>query len=169
MTKKHDSNFDTTMVGSPPISNIVISNDKKVEVLTEYWMSLRERWAILENRAYSVTVWSVGLVFSGTGYLLVQSLDLTSDRRVTILIAFAIFGSLTQVFLHVINQSYLGTGKAIERTQAALRFYETGQYLSEERFFGYSGTYLPKVIISSLRVLHIVALLFAAVVVMFVI
>ena len=95
MTKKSESNFDTKIEGTPPVSNITISADKKVEILTQYWMNLRERWAVLEDRAYRITVWSVGLVFSGMVYLLVQSFVLTTTRLITILIAFAIFGSLT--------------------------------------------------------------------------
>lgn len=160
--------FDTTIQGPPPISRIDVTEDNKVDVLTQYWMSLRQRIGVWEDRAYAATVWSLGLIFSAMGYCLLQPQNLTATSRILIASAFVIFGGLTQAFLSVARRSYRSTGAAIDRVQAALRLCEPDVYVAEKPFFGYTGRYLPPRIMTVLQCLHIVGLLFALGVVLFV-
>ena len=106
--------FDTGVVGSPPVSKIRLSDEKKADVLTQYWMSLRARVGVWEDRAYRATVWSVGLVFSATGYCLLHPEDLAMIRRLVVGVGFIIFGALTQSFLFVAKRSHRHTGLFVE-------------------------------------------------------
>ncbi len=162
------SKFDIKLEVTPPDSGIIIEDEKKVDILTLYWMSLRARIGVWEDRAYNVTVWSAGLLLSATGYCLIHLENLLILHRLLIAAAFLLFGALTQVYLGVAHRSFGNTGMAIDRVQAALRLCEPGQYLGEEQFFGYSGRYLRPRIITILQWFHMVGLVFAIVVVIWV-
>ena len=164
--KKNSPVFATTVTGTLPDSALDIADEKKVDVLVQYLMSLRSNIVAWNDRAYRAAVWSTGILFSASGYCLFHRAEMTTSVRVMLAIGFALFGGLTQNFLYAARRSHRGTGRVIDRVQATLRLCDENAYIKGARFFGYSGHYIEPKSMTSLQILHGCALVFSVVTVL---
>jgi len=141
-----------------PKSTLNINDDKKVDVLVSLVSSLRSDHISWIDRSYKAATWSIGILVSAMSYVILQKPEIATSKIVFVAIGMLFFGLITQLFFCAARNAHHGIGAALSRCEASLRLCETGSYLVETPFFGYSGKWVPPTHITILQTLHFVVL-----------
>lgn len=90
------------------------------------------------GHAYTVVLWAVGLNLGVVGFVFASPVELSWRARLAMFVGLLAFGFLIQIFLRRAARAHFGNRLAISKCEAALRLYETGEYLAGRPFFTYS-------------------------------
>lgn len=168
MFKFLNESFKAEIVNPVPISNLNISDDKKIDILINLMNSFRTNVQAWTERAYKLTIWSVGIMISSVSYCFLHSETITKKGLIFISIALFVFGLLTQLYLSAAQRAHKGNGIAISKCEAALKLCDLGSYLKNELFFGYSGKWLSSKSLRVLQIFHLAVLVISIISLIFV-
>jgi hypothetical protein len=146
--------FDSKISAPLPVSNLEISNEKKVDIIISLLGSFRNTVQAWTERAYKTTIWSIGIMLSIVGYWVLHGGDISGRGRLFFSIALVVFGLLTQLYLQAAQRAHRGNGIAIAKCEAVLNLCNKDSYFAGERFFGYSGKWLPSKSLTILQIFH---------------
>ncbi len=158
MFKFLKESFESKITAPVPMSNLEISDQKKVDIIIALLASFRNTVQIWTERAYKTTIWSIGIMLSIVGYWILHGESLLGKGRLFFAVALFIFGLLTQLYLSVAQRAHRGNGIAIAKCEAVLKLCDKNSFFDGERFFGYSGKWLPSESLKVLQVFHWVIL-----------
>ena len=137
-----------------PVSNLNISDEKKVDIILSLLSSFRNTVQAWTERAYKTTIWSIGIMLSVVGYWILYGGSITGKGRLFFGIALFVFGLLTQLYLSASKRAHKGNGVAIVKCEAVLKLCDKNSFFEGERFFGYSGKWLPSKSLTILQIFH---------------
>lgn len=168
MLKYLNDSFEPKISAPVPLSNLNISNEKKVDIIISLLSSFRNTVQTWTERAYKTTIWSIGIMLSVVGYWILHGRGITGKGRLFFGIALFIFGLLTQLYLSAARRAHRGNGIAIAKCEAVLKLCDKDCYFEGERFFGYSGKWLPSKSLTILQIFHWIILVISILSVIFI-
>jgi hypothetical protein len=142
-----------------PKSALNINDDKKVELLLSLMSSLRTDNTSWIDRTYKSAIWSIGILVTAMSFIFIENSKIPANGIIFIAIGMSLFGLVTQLFFCAARNAHNGIGAALIRCEASLRLCESGSYLTEAPFFGYSGHWIPPTHITIMQVLHFIVLI----------
>lgn len=132
-----------------------IPDDKKIEIVINLMNNFRAQINEWNDRAFKTTTWSAGLTISFVAYRLLNIDKIGPQENTFILISVIIFGFLNILYILSAIRSHYGNGKGLVKCEALLKLCDIGEYIKDERFFGYSGKWLPSINLRILIFVHI--------------
>ncbi len=154
-----ERDFDPKISAPVPLRAFSIGDDKKVDVLIALQGTFRTSISNCIERSYRAAFWSVGLLLTLAGSWILHGQGISLKGRVLAVIGAFLFGVLTQLHLDEERREYFGNGVALVKVEAALGLCQSGTYLKDGPFFGYSGKWVPARSLALLQVFHGVVLL----------
>ena len=168
MFKYLNETFEPKISAPIPVSNLNISDEKKIDIIISLLTSFRTTIQAWTERAYKTTIWSIGIMLSVLGYWILHGSSITGKGRLFFVVALFVFGLLTQLYLSAAQRAHKGNGVAIAKCEAVLKLCDKDCYFDGERFFGYSGKWLPSKSLRILQIFHWIILIMAILSVIFI-
>lgn len=150
-----------------PQSTLVVSDDKKADVLISLMNSLRSDHISWIDRSYKAATWSIGIILSVVAYCVLRDNKLSVVGISYIAIGIFLFGLLTHMFFLAARSAHKGIGVALVRCEAILRLCEPDAYIRKQAFFGYSGKWIAPTHLTVLQVFHAVVMVLSIIMVVF--
>ena len=154
MLKYLSESFEPKISAPVPVSNLKISDEKKVDIIISLLSSFRNTIQAWTERAYKTTIWSIGIMLSVVGYWILHGGGIAGKGRLFFGVALFVFGLLTQLYLSAAQRAHKGNGVAIAKCEAVLKLCDKDCFFERKRFFGYSGKWLPSKSLTILQIFH---------------
>ena len=154
-----ESDFEPIISAPVPVTAFSIKDDKKVDVLISLQGTIRTSITNGIERAYKAAFWSVGILLTIAGAWILHGHGISLKERILFVAGTFLFGFLTQLHLDEERKEYFGNGVALVKVEAALGLCQSGAYIQDVPFFGYSGKWVPARSLVLLQIFHGVVLL----------
>ena len=154
--------FSTSVTNNIPISNINLSEDKKVDVLLALMHDIRSNINSWTERAYQSTIWSVGMLLTIVGFWLSYGKINASGYGIYFIIGVFVLGIFNQAYLFAARRAHRGNGAVITKIEVALKLCDLDSYIVGKRFFGYSGKWISSKSLIILQTMHAITILIVA-------
>ncbi len=160
-------NFESKIIEVIPESSLIISDDKKVDIIISVMSLLRNNVSSWTERAFKATSWSAGILISFITFWIINGKTIPLMDRVLISFGIFFFGIFMQFYLFSARRAHKGNGVAIAKCEVALKLCKKDFYINETIFFGYSGKWLNSKSLTVLQYFSAFLTLFAIILILF--